>query len=172
MEANASAFETCAADQRSVNFHLSHQSLDVVGFDAAAVEDSQPGSAFRSKTRRRLLPQEPVRLGSHFRSRRAARANRPNRLVSKDDTRELGTGQRGHAAAELALEDLLRFAAFPLGKQFADAQDRRQACRERRFDFLLARSSVSPKNCRRSECAMITARHPVSTSIVADTSPV
>src|SRR5487761_280869 len=32
--------ETCAADQRSVNFHLSHQSLDVIGFDAAAVEDS------------------------------------------------------------------------------------------------------------------------------------
>src|SRR6202521_4812278 len=52
--------ETRAADQRSVNFHLSHQSLDVVGFDAAAVEDSQTGGAFKSKIRRRLLPQEPV----------------------------------------------------------------------------------------------------------------
>src|SRR6202521_1255119 len=118
--------ETRATDQRSVNFHLSHQSLDVVGFDAAAVEDSQTGSAFRSKIRRRLLPQEPVRLGSHFRRRRAARADRPNRLISNDDTRELGTGQRGHAAAELAREDFLGLAAFPLCKQFADAQNRRQ----------------------------------------------
>src|SRR5579864_3418063 len=49
--------QTCAADQRSVNFHLSHQSLDVIGFDAAAVEDSQACSALRSKTRRRLPSQ-------------------------------------------------------------------------------------------------------------------
>src|SRR5579864_927341 len=113
--------ETCAANQRSVNFHLSHQSLDVVGFDAAAVEDSQACSALRSKTRRRLPSQEPVRLGGHFRRCRAARANCPNWLVGKNDTRELGTGQRGHAAAELAREDFLGHAAFPLGEQFADA---------------------------------------------------
>src|SRR5579864_1422268 len=79
--------ETRAADQRSVNFHLSHQSLDVIGFDAAAVEDSQTGSAFRSEPYRRLLPQKPVRLGSNFRCRSAARTNCPNRLVSKNDTR-------------------------------------------------------------------------------------
>src|SRR5579863_164234 len=129
--------EACAADQRSVNFHLSHQSLDVVGFDAAAVEDSQTGSAFGSKTCRRLLPQEPVRFGRHFRRRRAARANRPNRLVSKNDTRELGTGQRGHATVELAFKNLFRLAAFPLGEQFANAQDRRQARRQRRLDFYI-----------------------------------
>src|SRR6202521_852989 len=46
--------ETCAADQGSIDFHLSHQSLDVIGFDAAAVEDSQARSALRRKTRRRL----------------------------------------------------------------------------------------------------------------------
>src|SRR5580700_4695704 len=126
---------TCNVTSMKYTFQPSDQSLDVVGFDAAAVEDSQTGSAFGSKTCRRLLPQEAVRLGSHFRRRRAARANRPNRLVSKDDTRELRTGQRGYAAAELAREDLLCLAAFPFGEQFAHAKDRHQARRERRFDF-------------------------------------
>src|SRR5579864_596426 len=129
--------QTCAADQRSVNFHLSHQSLDVIGFDAAAVEDSQPRSALRSKTRRRPPSQEPVRFGGHFRRRRAARANCPNWLVGKNDTRELGAGQRGYAAAELPLKDFLGLAAFPLGEQFADAQNRRQSRPERRFDFFI-----------------------------------
>src|ERR1700680_1538195 len=32
--------QTCAAYKRAVDFHLSHQSLYVVGFDAATVEDS------------------------------------------------------------------------------------------------------------------------------------
>src|ERR1035437_8459285 len=114
--------QTRAADQRSVNFDLSHQSLDIVGFDAATVEDSRPGSAFGTKTCRCLLPQEPVRISRHFRSRRAARANRPYRFVSKDDTRELGSGQRGRAAAELAFEDFLGPAAFALGQCLAHAQ--------------------------------------------------
>src|ERR1700730_1463359 len=42
--------ETCAPDHRSFDFHMSHHSLDVVGFDVAAVEDSQTVSAFGRKT--------------------------------------------------------------------------------------------------------------------------
>src|SRR6266853_3654338 len=122
--------QTRAAHQRSVNFHLRHQPLDIVGLDASAVEDSQTTGAFRRKHRRCLLAQEPVRFRSDFRSRRAARANRPDGLVSKNDTRELRTGQRGHAAAKLPFKDLLRLTAFTLGKQLSHAQNRRQTRRK------------------------------------------
>src|SRR5882762_10330434 len=55
--------QTRATHQRTINLHLRHQPLDIVGLDAATVENPQPVSPFRRKHRRCLLPQEPVRLG-------------------------------------------------------------------------------------------------------------
>src|SRR5665213_3880957 len=100
---------------------MGHQSLNVVGFDAATVEDSQARSPFGSEIRRRQLPQEPMRFRCHFWRRRATRTNRPDRFVSKDNTRELGTGQRGYASMEVPLQDLLRPACLAVGKQFPNA---------------------------------------------------
>jgi hypothetical protein len=74
--------ETRAADERSVDIHLSHQALDIVGLDASAVKDSQPGGPLRRKVRLGQPPQEFVRVRGNIRGRGAAGANGPDWLLS------------------------------------------------------------------------------------------
>src|ERR1700676_2704656 len=113
--------QTRATHKRPVNFHLRHQPLDIVGFDAAAVENSQPAGPFWRKHLRRLLPQESVRFRGNFRSRRAARADCPDRFVSKNDTRELRTGKHGPAPPKLPRQDLFGLAVLTLCQQLPHA---------------------------------------------------
>src|ERR1700742_4610112 len=61
--------ETCPSDQNSVQFFLSHQALDVVGLDAAAVQDSKGGGVGYRKLMGRAFANEGMSSGGDFRRR-------------------------------------------------------------------------------------------------------
>src|SRR5258708_38776765 len=65
------------ADQRTVQLFLSHQSLDVVGLDAAAIQNSQGLSLFCGELSLRALAKKAVHRDGHFRRCRLARADSP-----------------------------------------------------------------------------------------------
>src|ERR1700722_6408392 len=66
-------------------------------------------------------------VSSNLRSGRLASANSPNRLVRKENTREVGGGQRIDSALELAFEDGMGMVGFPFRQAFANADDGDQA---------------------------------------------
>src|SRR5712671_1254566 len=70
------------ADQRAVQLFLSHQSLDVVGFDAAAVQNTQGLGLLGGELSLRALAKKTVRRGGNFWRCRLARADSPDWLVS------------------------------------------------------------------------------------------
>ena len=59
-----------------------------------------------------------------FRSRCFARANGPDRLVRKQNTREVSGGQRMEAALKLAFQDRFGVIGFAFREAFTDADDR------------------------------------------------
>src|ERR1700722_1391049 len=89
-----------SADERTINLHLRHQSPYVVGFDAATVEDPKRGSPFRREAGICQFADKAMRVGRNFGRRRAPCADRPNWLVSNQNTRELRAGQRSESAFE------------------------------------------------------------------------
>src|ERR1017187_8882236 len=70
-------------------------------------------------------------LSGQFRSRSFSRANRPNRLVRQQNTRELRRGQRAPAAFKLALENSLGKIALALAENLTHTNDRRKPFFER-----------------------------------------
>ncbi len=101
-----------------------HDLGGVIGLDRAAVKD---GDAARTQCRE-LAPDRGMALGDVGRGGRAARADRPDRLVGDDGI--VGRGTLGPAAGELVLEHLYRLARLPLRLGLADAQDDEQARRQ------------------------------------------
>src|SRR5690242_9668625 len=86
------------ADERAIQLFLSHQTLYVVGFDAAAVENTDGLCQFWGEFPLRALPQVTVRRCGNFRRCRFARANCPDWLVGYQNTGELFPGQRARTA--------------------------------------------------------------------------
>ncbi len=109
---------------------------------------------------------------SDFRSGCFARANGPDRLVRKQNTREVSRGQRMEAALKLALQDRFGVIGFTFRQAFAYADDRRQVRGQRGFYRRFTEASDSAKYWRRSEWPMITARLPVSATMAIEISPV
>src|SRR5258708_15453807 len=66
------------ADQRTIQLFLSHQSLDVVGFDAAAIQNAQGLGLLGGELSLRAPAKKAVRRGRNFRRCRLARANSPH----------------------------------------------------------------------------------------------
>src|SRR5712672_2617211 len=123
------------ADQRAIQLFLSHQSQDVVGFDATAVQNTQGLGLLCGELSLGALAKKAVRRGGNFRRCRLARANSPDWLVSYQNTRELLRGQRTRSASKLRLANLFSPSGFAMFQQFADANDRGEARRERGFRF-------------------------------------
>ena len=120
-----------AADQPAVDVRLGEKFLGVAGLDAAAVEnldDRRQPPASACATRARISACTSCACG---RRRGLAGTDGPDRLVGDDRL-----GQRRDADArdhglELARHDLRRDVGFALRQRLADADDRRQARRQR-----------------------------------------
>src|SRR5262249_55077790 len=91
------------AHQRAVQLFLGHQPLNIVGLDASAVQNLHGLGRWLRKTLGRADAQVTMGIRGNFRSRRLARANRPNWLVCQQNTGELRWGQRTRSAVKLAL---------------------------------------------------------------------
>src|SRR5262245_53052294 len=76
--------EARAADQRAVHVLQRHQLPDVVGLDAATIQDVAEFGGLRSKPLAQPLPDVRVRLRGLRRRRVAAGADGPDRLVGDD----------------------------------------------------------------------------------------
>src|SRR4029077_21269261 len=66
------------ADERAINLHLRHQAANVVGLDAAAIENAEGGGSLGRETRGGEIPEVPVRVRRNFRSGRATGADGPH----------------------------------------------------------------------------------------------
>ena len=78
--------QACAADQRPINLDLRHQSLDIVGFDAAPIKDAQAAARSTVNILGSHTAQKSVRICGNFRGCGAPGPDRPDRLVSDDNT--------------------------------------------------------------------------------------
>ncbi len=126
-----------AADQGAVDVGEGHQALDVVGLDAAAVEDAQRVRDGLAVLRGDPRADEGVDLLGLLGGRDLAGADRPDRLVG--DHHLLGFVGRRRAsriASSLAADHFHRAARFALGERLADARDRQQTRRERGLRLL------------------------------------
>ena len=66
-----------AADQSAIQFRLGHESLDIVRFDAAAVDDAAGAGCIGAEFLADLMAEEQVRFRSDFRSGGLAGSDRP-----------------------------------------------------------------------------------------------
>src|SRR5579872_5297939 len=80
-----------------------------------------------------------VNLSRNFRGGRTASANRPNRLVSQQDTREVLSGQRSESALELPLQHRMRQVSLALAQSLAHTDDRSETRFQSRLDFAVHR---------------------------------
>src|SRR5882762_3714863 len=108
------------ADERAIQLFLRHQSLDIVGLDAAAVQNTHRPGLLRGKLSLGTLPQKTVRPCGNFRRCRFACANCPDWLVGYQNTGELFRGQRARPAQELPFADFFRATRFSLLQQSTD----------------------------------------------------
>src|SRR5258708_26498134 len=70
-----------SANQRAIQLFLSHQALNIVGFDAAAVQNPQGLGLLGGKFSLRALPQKTVYRSGNFRRGRLTRAHCPDWLL-------------------------------------------------------------------------------------------
>jgi hypothetical protein len=73
--------EARSAHERAIEFFLSHQSLNVVGLDASAVQNPQGGGSFGGELVRCTLAQKAMSRSGNFWRSGFTCANGPNRLV-------------------------------------------------------------------------------------------
>src|SRR5713226_3696545 len=128
--------ETCSADKCAVQFFLGHQTLNVVGFDAATVENPQGGGEVDGKSLTCASPENAMGFGGNFRGRGAARADGPNGFVSNQNTGELLRCQRAGATVELAAEHLFGEAGVAIFLCFTYANNRSEAAGQGHQGFL------------------------------------
>src|SRR5256886_14026126 len=122
--------------QRAIQFFLRHQPLNIVGLDAAAIENPEGGGVADGELLPRASPEKPMSFGGNFRCRGAARADGPDRLESHRNTGELLRGQRAGAAAELPAENLFGKAGVTVFLRFSEADDGSEAARQRHQGLL------------------------------------
>ena len=154
-----------SAHKCAVDFHLRHQSLDVVGLDAASVEDAKCGGSLGCELGRHARPNVFVRRRSHFRRSGAAGTDGPHRLIRNENTREFRSGQRCRGCLRTDTAALPRCGSLPF--RLSDSPTQTMGVRPASRAALALRftvSSVSPKNWRRSEWPRITALQPASTN--------
>ena len=138
--ANDSTIERRAADERAVDVRLGGELGGVVGLDRAAVEHRHVEDRL----------DERVRLLRDLGRRGLAGADRPDRLVG--DHEVVGVGDTVGDRADLAAQHALGLPRLALRLGLADAGDHVQPVLERgERSACTTVSSVSPKNCRRSE---------------------
>ena len=99
------------------------KTADVVGLDAAAVQDAAGLRCICAKLTMDVATDEGVRRGSDRGRSYAAGSDGPNRLVSDDYAAKLLRSQVSHAAAQLASEYLVGLVAFVLVQLLAQAED-------------------------------------------------
>src|SRR3989440_4041922 len=128
--------EARSAHKRAIQFLLRHQPPNIVGLDAAAVENPEGGGEGDGKLLPRASPKNPMSCRGNFRGRRAARADGPNRFVCNQNTGELVRGQRAGAAAELAAEHLFGKASLAVLLRFSQANNGREAASQRHQGLL------------------------------------
>src|SRR6266403_1313514 len=148
--------ETRSAHKRAIQFFLCHQPLNIVGLDAAAVENPQGGGMADGELLPRASPKNPMSCGGNFRGRRAARADGPNRFVRNQNTGELFGGQRAGPPVNWRLSTC---SVRPASR--SSCVSPRQTMGVRPLSsaikvFLATLSSVSRKSWRRSEWPMMT----------------
>ena len=80
----------------------------------------------------------------------------PYRLIGDHDPAYLVGRQVAQRAGELPPNHCASVPRFAFGQQLADADNRRQARRQRGRVFLYTVSSLSPRMCRRSLCPRMT----------------
>src|SRR5713226_7555629 len=112
--------------QHAVDFRPRHQALDVVGLDAAAVQDAQLLGGGRAEAASGAVTDQAVTFGGDFGSCRTARSDGPDRLVSYQYRRELLGGQRREGSLDLLDEYSFRAPGLTLLEPLADAHDRDQ----------------------------------------------
>src|SRR5262252_1004657 len=78
--------QTCAADQYAVNIGPAHQTLDVICFNRATVQDPKVRRASFRYLFRKSAPDKSMHFLRLFRRGGDSGADGPNRLVSDDDT--------------------------------------------------------------------------------------
>src|SRR3989442_13981678 len=124
-----------AADQRAVDLGLGHELVDVLGLDAAAVEDPDAlGDLLRPELREQTA-QIPVDFAGLARCRVDARPDGPDRLVGEDDLPELCGRHAGEPGAQLALHRREGKSLAPLLGSLAGAEDGREATVPRRAEL-------------------------------------
>src|ERR671930_1442904 len=112
-----------ATDQRAVDLGLGDERVDVLGLDAAAVEDpDRLGDLLRGELREQAA-QVPVDLAGLGRGRVDARPDGPDGLVGEDDLPDLRGRQAREAGAQLTLNRREREPLAPLFRRLADAED-------------------------------------------------
>src|SRR5438876_5752905 len=116
-----------AADESAVDVGLGHEPVDVVGLDAATVEDPHRGRRRLSVGAGDALADDGVDLLGLGGSGGAAGADGPHRLVGDEDAAGLVEGEGTQRALELPLHDLQGPVGLALGQRLADADDGRQA---------------------------------------------
>src|SRR5258708_13580682 len=127
------AVKARSANQRAIELFLSNQAMNIVGSDAAAVQNPQGLGLLGGKFSLRALPEKTVYRCGNFRRCRLTRANCPDWLVSYQNTGELFGGQRAGAPGKLSLANLFRASGFSVLQQFADANDGSQSRGKRSF---------------------------------------
>src|SRR5437870_9315880 len=91
-----------AADQRAVDLGLGHEPVDVLGLDAATVEDPDALSDLLRPELREQTAQVPVDLAGLGRCRVDARPDGPDRLVCVVDVLKLSSRDAGETCPVLA----------------------------------------------------------------------
>src|SRR5437773_1808662 len=114
---------------------LGHELVDVLGLDAATVEDPDALSDLLRRELREQTAQVPVDLAGLGRRRVDARPDGPDRLVGEDDLPKLCGRHAGEPGAQLALHRREGKSLAPLLGGLADAEDGREALGQRRAEL-------------------------------------
>jgi hypothetical protein len=119
----ADGVEAGSADECAVDVGLRHETFDIVGLYAAAVEDTGLGGSFRAVLGGYQTAEVAVCGGCHVGGCGLAGSDGPDGFVGDSDLSELRIGEGCDASIELRLEDGLRAAGFALFETFADTDD-------------------------------------------------
>jgi len=124
-----------AADEAAIDIGLAKEFAGVVGFDGAAVEDSDKIRCFGVGD----LCDFGANHGANtfgFRSVAGlSGADCPNRFVGDDEAVKLGGVNILEGTLELGGDDFISFASFALGEGFADAKDGCYSLEEEGFEL-------------------------------------
>jgi hypothetical protein len=116
-----------AAYQHAVDIDLGHQTLDIVGADAASIKDSECFGGFRAELFPGKLANELVNFSGNLRGCGSTGPNGPNGLVGQHYTRKVLSCQTVEPIPKLLVDDRKGLVGFALSQHFAEAHNRTQA---------------------------------------------